>query len=888
MWKRIRSLVRAIARREQFEDGMSEELRFHIDEYADELRRAGVPDADAVRQARIAFGNLDTVREDCREARGLQLLDQLRRELAYAIRLLRRTAGISATAIATLALCLGANLTIFAVVHSILLRPLPFPASDRLALVYNTYPKAGVPDDGCSITNYYERRGRIAAFASIGAFRDGNGIIGEPGSTERESITQVSPDFFATLGVTPAIGREFTDDDMSYAAARVVILTNVYWRQHFNADRAVLGRSIRVNGFRHTVVGVLPAGYRFLSSKASLYFPLYSNPEDRGADRRHWGSSTHMIARLEPGVPAADAEAQVAAHNAAMERTNPKAQMIAEAGFHTVVTPLHANHVAAIRPVLLLVQAGACVLLVIGTVNLANLLLIRMSSRTKELAIRQAIGASRARVMIELVVETTVLTIVGGLLGIGIGAAGTRLLAVFGAAHLPLGAEIVFDVPAAAVGFVTATAAGIIVGLVVAWSSMRQPDANGLRVESRGVTASRAAQRLRHAFVVTQIALAFVLLSGAGLLALSLANVMAVSPGFAPEHVLSGHLSLPGSSYPQGSSLLSFSERIARALAATPGVRAAGISTNVPLSGNDIKSAARVKGYSFPPGESLRGHYSYGVDGDYFAAMGLPLREGRFLTSADAQSGARVCVVDEDFARRYWPHGGAMGQHLSQGGDVQPDSEMFTVVGVVGAVKQADMTDDVAQGAIYYPLAHRLDRELYLVVRTGVPPESFASTLQRVVRGLDRDLPVSDLQSMDMRISESLVARRSPALVAGIFSALAVLLTAIGTYGVLSYAVTQRRREIGLRMALGAAPVQVRRQFLSVASRLLVAGSVIGLAGAWAIGRALQGLLFRVPAVHVETLAATITIMTIVSLAACLIPALRASRISPIEAIAEE
>lgn len=888
MWNRLRSIVRAVTRREQFEDGMSEELRFHIDEYADELRRAGVPDAEARRQARLAFGNLDAVREDCRQARGLRALDQLRREVQYAIRLLRKTPAISATAIATLALCLGANLTIFAVVHSILLRPLPFPASDRLALVYNTYPKAGVPDDGCSITNYYERRGRIAAFTSIGAYRDGNGIIGEPGSTERESITQVSPDFFATLGVVPAVGRVFSDSDMSYESARIVILTDAYWRRHFNGDRSVLGRSIRVNGFRHTVVGILPADYRFLSSKARLYFPLSSNPEDRGPDRRHWGSSTHMIARLKRGVTVADAEAQVAAHNAAMERTNPQAKMIAEAGFHTVVTPLHASHVAAIRPVLLLVQSGALVLLVIATVNLANLLLIRMSSRMKELAIRQAIGASRARVLIELVVETTVLTTVGGLLGVVIGAAGTRVLAVFGAEHLPLGAEIIFDAQAAAVGLVAAVAAGVIVGTVVAWGSLRQQDATGLRVESRGATASRTAQRLRHAFVVTQIALAFMLLSGAGLLAMSLANVMAVSPGFAPEHVLSGHISLPGSSYPQATSLLSFSERLTRTLAMTPGVKAAGISTNVPLSGNDIKSAARVKGYTFPPGESLHGHYSYGVEGDYFAAMGLPLREGRFLTTSDAQSAARVCVVDEDFARRYWPHGGALGQHLSQGGEIQPDSEMFTVVGVVGAVKQADITEDVAQGAIYYPLPHRLDRELYLVIRTTVPTESFASTLQRVVRGLDPDLPVSDVQSMDSRISDSLIARRSPALVAAIFSLLALLLTAIGTYGVLSYAVTQRRREIGLRMALGAAPVHVRRQFVSVASRLLAVGSVLGLAGAWAVGRALQGVLFKVPAVHPETLAATMAVMTVVSLTACLLPAYRASRISPMEAIAEE
>jgi predicted permease len=878
MWKR----------RDRFEDEMSEELRLHIDEYADELRRTGMPDAEANRRARLAFGNFDTVREDCRQARGLRLLDNLRRELAYAGRLLRKTPGISATALATLAICLGANLTIFAIVQSILIRPLPFPAPDRLTLVFNTYPRAGVPDDGCSITNYYERRGRISAFASLAAYREGSGIIGEPGSTEREWVTQVSPGFFSTLGIQPAIGREFSDDDMSYEAARVVILTDAYWRQHFNADRSVVGRSIRVNGFRHTVVGVLPAGYRFLSSKARLYFPLYSSLEDRGPDRRHSGSSTHMIGRLQPDATLAEAQAQVDAHNAAMERTSPKAKMIADAGFRTIVTPLHGHHVAAIRPALLLTQAGALVLLLIGAVNLANLLLIRLSGRTKELAIRQAIGASRSRVLIELVVETSVLTIIGGMLGVAIGAVGTRLLAVLGARHLPLGAEIAFDVRAAAIGLAAALVIGLTVGAVVAWSSVRAQDSQALHVESRGATASRAAQRLRHGFVVAQIALAFILLSGAGLLAWSLANVMSRSPGFAPEQVLSGHISLPGSNYPQGTSILSFSERLTRSLAATPGVRASGITTNVPLSGNDIKSAARVKGYSLPPGESVHGHYSYGVDGDYFRTMGLSLKEGRYLTADDVQRAARVSVVDEDFARRYWPGGGALGQRLSQGGDEQPDSETFTIVGVVGSVKQADITEDVAQGAIYYPLAHRLDRELYVVIRTGAPPDSFASTLQRVVRRLDQDLPVNDVQSMNTRISESLTPRRSPALLAAIFSGLALLLTAIGTYGVLSYAVSQRRREIGLRMALGAAPAQVRRQFLSLASRMLAAGTALGTAGAWAVGHALQGLLFNVPAIHPATLAATMVVITIVSLAACVLPAHRAARISPTTALAEE
>jgi predicted permease len=351
--------------------------------------------------------------------------------------------------------------------------------------------------------------------------------------------------------------------------------------------------------------------------------------------------------------------------------------------------------------------------------------------------------------------------------------------------------------------------------------------------------------------------------------------------------VASGHLSLPATSYPDDGSLLAFTERLTADLRGQPGVLAAGVVTNVPLSGNTIKSAVTAEGHVLQRGESLRGHYSYGVTGDYFAALGVPLREGRFLTADDSRRGERVSVVDEDFARRYWPHGGAVGQRIFQASDPAPDAEAFTVVGVVGAVRQAGLTEDEAQGAVYFPFAHRLDRSLFVVTRASAPADAAGRTLQAVVRRIDPELPVDDLRSMEGRIADSLVARRSPALLAGLFSSLAVLLTAIGTYGVLSYAVAQRRREIALRMALGARPEQIRNQFLALALRLLAAGVVFGIAGAWTTGRAMQALLFQVPPVHAATLAATTAILAVVSLSACLLPSRRAARISPMEALAE-
>lgn len=887
MVKRLGSMLRALVGRRRFEDGMSEELRFHIEHYAEDLMRGGVRRDEAMRRARVEFGSVDNVKDECREARGLRLFDGLQRDVRFAVRLMRRSPGFTFTALATLALCLGANLTIFAIVDSVLLRPLPFPDADRLVSVFNTYPRAGVPNDGCSLTNYYERRGKIAAFSHVAAYRDGTSVVGETGATERVPITRVSPEFFETLGVAPAIGRVFTEAETSYRADRVAVLTDGFWRQRLNADSNVLGRTIRVNGEPVTVVGVLPPVFRFLSSKARVYFPLASNPDERSPRERHSGNSD-MIARLKPGASGAAAQREIDAHNAALEADNPMAQAMAEAGFRSIVVPLHADHVAAVRPVLLLVQMGALLLLLIGAVNLVNLLLIRAIARGKERAVRQAIGASPRHVVAEVLAETTVLTLTGGLFGLLVGAAGVRLLGAIGAEHLPLGARIVFDARVASIALAGAAIMGIVMALPIAWYNLRDRSANPLHFESRTSTASRASQRLRHGFIVAQIALAFVLLAGAGLLGLSLKKAMAMPPGFRPEHVLTGQLSISWKNFPNGAALLAFVERLGQELGRQPGVQSVGIATNVPLSGNSNKSAVTVKGYERKPGQSLQGHYSYSVDGHFFRALGMTLVEGRFLTAADSRRSARVCVVDEDFARHYWPQGGAIGQRVFPGPEEQPDTEAFTIVGIVAPMKQAQLTDAVAQGAAFFPFGYRMDGQFYVVARTSLAPESLGNTLQSVVRHLDAELPVSDLLPMETRVADSLVARRSPALLAGLFSAIALLLSAIGTYGVLSYAVAQRRREIGLRMALGARPEQVRRQFVVLAMRLMIGGTAIGLLGVWLASRALQSVLFQVPALHMATLATTAAVLGTVSLAACLLPSHRAARISPMEAMTNE
>src|SRR5437016_3777913 len=809
-------------------------------------------------------------------------------DLRFALRQLGKAPAFTVTALATVAICLGANLAIFAVINSILLRPLPFPQSDRLVTIFNTYPKAGVENAGSSLTNYYERRGNIPAFSGLSIFRDFSEVVGETGAAEQTEIMRVSPDFLATLGVNLAMGRTFSEEEAAVAENNgVAIVTDAYWRQRLNSDPNVLGRNIRVNTMPRKIVGVLPPDFRFLSSEARLFLPIRSRPAERTPEQRHSdGGDTHMIARLKPGATIAEAQAQIDAHNAAVEEDNPEAKMMAEAGFRSLVRPLHAEHVRSIRPTLLLMQAGVFFLLLIGAVNLVNLLLIRASGRAKEMAIRRSMGASRVHVVRQVIIETVLLTFVGGLLGVAVGAWGIRLLEVLGADRLPLGAHIAFDGWLASIGLAGAVVLGVVIAVPIAWFNLSTHLAHALQSESRTGTISRAAQRLRHGFIVAQIALAFILLTGAALLGLSLKKAMAVSPGFRSDHVLTGECTV---SWDLQRERVGIVDRLLESIRQQPGIAATGTITNIPLSGDSGKTAVTPKGYVPPPGQSVHGHYSYAVHGDYFSALGIDLREGRFLTSADSHRAERVCVVDEDLARRYWPDGGALGQRIALG-DEKDDARMFTIVGVVGAVKQAALTEAQGQGAVYLPYASDRDEHasIFVVTRTNQRPEAFAETLRKLVHAAHPLLAVDNIRSMDTRIADSLITRRSPALLAAIFAGVALLLAAIGTYGVLSYAVAQRTREIGIRMALGAQREQIGTQFLSLGLRLLVAGTLLGLLGAWLAGKAMQTVLFDVPPLHLAILLGTAAIMSAVSLVASLIPAGRAAMVNPVEALRAE
>jgi predicted permease len=813
----------------------------------------------------------------------MHLLEPVFRDVRLVFRGLARDKGFTIAALLTFALCLGANVALFAVVNSVLIRPLPYPDPGQLVAVFNQYPKAGVDRAGASVPHYLERRAGVADFADAGAYRNGGVTIGGAGSPDRVATMVVTPSFFKVLGISAAKGRTFTDDEGFYGKNDVLVVSDGLWRQDYSSDPDIIGKRVRVDGKQQTIIGVMPPGFGFGTSKAQLWTPMAFSDDDKKDKNRH-GNNMNMIARLRPGATVAEAQAQVDAVNKHGMQQDPFAKLVLDAGFHTTVADFHDDLVAETRPMLLLLQAGVLFLLLIGAVNLANLLLVRASARAKEFSLRQVLGAGRVQLARMLITETLVLALAGGLLGLALGWAGLRGLEVLGVDDLPHFGSYTLDPYVCLVALTASVVIGLLLALPMLWHTLRDNLALALSVESRGGTTTRSAHRLRHTLIVAQFALAFTLLVGAGLLARSFSNVLAVSPGFRPENVLSGSIPLPYERYKEDKQRFEFTQRLGQELRALPGVSAVGFTSSVPFGGDHDDNAISIEGQPPAAGQSLHTHYTSGVSEDLFTALSIPLREGRLLTDEDSTRGLRVCVIDEDVARRYWPKGNALGHRLWNGAPGKPD-EAFTIVGIVGATKVQDLADTHAQGSVYYPFIYYASFQIDVMLRTVQAPQAAGPALRAAVLRVDPELPVSDLKTMESRMNESLVSRRSPLMLAGIFAGVALVLAAVGIYGVLAYAVAERRREIGVRMALGALPKQILAQFLSLGAKLVVIGSILGGIGGWLIGRAMGSLLFGIGGPQPLVFGAAALLLSLVAMTACLVPAMRAARVPPMEAL---
>jgi predicted permease len=871
-------------RRRKIESELSEEMRAHLEMAAEANVAAGMSPKEARYAARREFGGVDQVKEAWRDERSLPWLEDSLRDLRHSTRSLLRDKGFTITVLLIFALCLAANVVIFTLAHDVLLRPLPFRDPDRLVTVFNSYPKSGLVNAGVSVQHYLERKQGVAAFEDAAILTTETITVNATGTAESVEAAMATPSLFQVLGVNAALGRLFTEDESVRGRNHFVLLSDAFWQRDLNADPSVLGRPLRIYNTPYIIVGVLPPGFRFLSHDAQLWIPpSFSDIELRG---RH-ACGHEMVARLRPGATVSDAQAQVNALDAETLKTDSFAKEALSEGYHVVVRDLHTDHVAALRPMLLLLQAGVFCLLLIGAVNLANLFMVRATARAREYALRQALGAGRMRLVRMILAETLLVSIIGGFIGTGLGAAVLGSLTRLAGTALPRETSLQLDTRVALAMLGLSAAVGVLLAVPVIWLTVRSGLSDSFPSETRTSTTARPVHRLRHTLIVAQIALAFVLLSGAGLLGLSFSRVLAVAPGFRTDHVLSGTVIIHWTGYSDPRQRDAFVSRLLAAVRALPGVASAAATESLPFSSRLYNIAWEIAGAKGASDTFVEeGMYTDHISSGFFETMGIPLRDGRVIEDADVALDRKVCVVDEEFASRHWPDGGALGQRIVLPRDPsQPKTarEYFTIVGVVGTVKQEDLTDRGAHASLYLPIKAPWD--LMVVLRTRVAPEAAGLALRSVLRNIDPELPLSDVKTMTSRIDDSVAGRRTPLLLAGIFAGIAIMLAAVGIYGVLAYSIVQRRREIGVRMALGAQPEQILRQFLGLGVRLLAVGLPLGLIGAVLVGRAMEVLLFGTGPANPLVLGGTATILATVAVLACLLPARRAARVAPAEAL---
>jgi predicted permease len=826
------------------------------------------------------------------------MADQTIRDLRHAVRSLLRDRGFTVTTLATLALCLAANAAIFAVVQAVILRPLPFPEPERLVTIQNSYPGAGAPRADNGVPDYDDRRRETTAFEEIAVYRtSGSTVGGDGGEPERLTSMQATPSFFRILRASPHRGRLFTDEDGEVGQHEKVLLSYGLWQRMFAGRDAAVGQTLRVNGVVFTVIGVMPADFRFVSNEVQLWTPAAFTPADRADDRRH-SNSWQMLARLKRGASIAGGQQQIDALNTRnLDRFPHFKELLVNAGFHTRVVGFHDDLVSESRGTLWLLWAFAAFVLLIGALNVANLVSVRATAQVRELVTRLALGASLGSLTRQILTEALVLTSMGGALGLLLGWWALRAAPVLGLDALPRGAEISLD------GWVAIYTLGLValVGMLVAIVPvlrLRHVDvAAAIREEGRSGTATRRTLVVRRVLVAGQVAFALVLLVGAGLLLASFDRILAINPGFKAEGVFTGRISLPLARYADDQTVRAAYDRLLPALRGIPGVTAAGLTGSLPFGGDYSDSVILAEGYQMAAGESVISPSQVNITEGLIDALGMSVVRGRAFTTADGQGAPRAVLVDERLAQRFWPGQDPIGRRMFLPSDPNdllkppPDDGWLNVVGVVGGVRLRALAEGGGNsglfGAYYFPIAQVADRGVAIVLRTSQSPESLTSAVRAAVREMDPSVPLFDVRAMASRLDGALTDRRTPMILAVSFAAVALLLAAIGLYGVLAYQVAQRSREIGIRIALGASAPGIFQMVLREGALVVGAGAVVGLAGAWLLRRTVQGQLYEVDAMDPRVIGAVAVVLGAVALVACVLPARRAASTDPAIALAD-
>jgi predicted permease len=801
-------------------------------------------------------------------------------DFRFAIRTLLKQPVFAVVAVLTLGLGLGANTAIFSLIYQTLLRPLPYPDAGRLVFVWNSYPKMGLPKASVSIPDYLDRRRDAHALAESALVTAQNLNLTQGGRGERVRALRVTPSFFATLGRAPVLGRPFTGVDATIGQEHVTILTDGFWRTRFGADGHIVGRTIQLDGAAYEVVGVLDSAFQLPGQEISLLVPFAFTPVQM-SDQGRGNEFSSMVARLAPGATIEQANGQFKAIVARTLDRLPERRGFAEtSGFGAYANDFREELVGDYRAPLIVLQAGVLVILLIACANVASLLLMRATGRSRELGVRIALGAGRWHLIRQLLIEGLVLSAAGVVAGIAIGLIASRALIALAPAQVPglASASINGTVLAftAALGALT----GIVFGLVPALALRRTNLTALLHDDSARASASRGTRRARASLVVAETALALMLLVGAGLLLKSFTRLQAVDPGFKADHVLTAQISSPALQYTDGPSRAAFWTRLLGDVRALPGVAAAGLTSNIPLSGNVSSGSYSIVGMTPAPNEAAPHGRQEVAGGDYFAALRIPLIQGRLFTDLDTPTSERVVIVDQYLVDRYFRDRDPIGQHIQRGGQ-----NTFTIVGVVGTINAIDLAQPVTKERLYYPVTQVPQPTMALMVRTNVEPTGVASLIRSAVASIDPALPLYDVRVLDEWIARSLAPKRAPMLLLVLFGGVALILSAIGIYGVLAVSVAESGRELAIRQALGATRQKILALVLRRGLVSAALGIVVGLAAAAALSRYLRSQLFGVSPFDVAVPAAVAAILFAVAVLACLMPALRAIRLQPVDSL---
>jgi predicted permease len=812
-------------------------------------------------------------------------------DIRYSLRGLAARPMFTLVAVLTLALGIGANTAIFSVLHGMFLRPLPYPEGDRLVEVYNTYPNMGLDHAGTSIPDYMDRRAQAESLADLALYSGASFALSDAGESPVRLVgLRATPSLFSTLQVPAALGRVFEDDDAVTGRDRVAVISWNLWRNRYLSDPGIVGRDIRLNGEPYRVIGVMPQTFAFPNRHLQLWVPFAFTPEQM-SDQERGNEYSSSLGRLAPGATIASLNVEmdtIVARNAdrlvasGSEQAAGFAEFLRANHFTGRARSLREQQVGDARPMVTILQVAVTMVLLIACANVANLMLIRLNARRKELSLRSALGASRARIARQILGETTLLALAGGALGLVVAVLAIEAMPALGIRSGSPDYDFRLDgtVLAFALG---ATALAAVLAALLPLISLLRLDANeSIKEGGRLGGGGRRAAMSRNTLVVVQMALATTLLIGAGLLLRSFHQLSQESPGFDRNGVLTARVDLAAARYQDADLRRRFFEDTLARFETIPGVDAAAFTSNLPFSGSNTQGSYQIDGREQAAGEANPHGMQRRVSPEFFRAMGVPLLRGRLIESTDRAE--PVVVIDELAAHKYFGDGEVLGQRVRQ-----MDSDPWaTVVGVVGVVKHHRLAETAAKETLYWPLAQSVPSFGSFVLRTSLPPERLIPQVRAAILAVDPEQPVYDIRSLDERIALSLESRRAPMLLVGLFAAVALLLAAIGIYGVLAFAVGQRTGELGVRMAIGAGARHIRRLILEQGARLTAIGLGIGVIGAFLTARAGSTQLFGINAADPVTYLGVVVFLALVALIACWLPARRAARTDPLEALRHE